>query len=140
MEGLECQRKSAFKAPPREWIDFRLEKFHETLSKNTKASALALRDLLGEIELEPVPGECVVENGRLIENRSYYVAHTNIQTLALLDETKGSNWLRCRKRRDSNPRYLAALLFSSPIRFSNSQKSTNLDNNHTSIEGHLSML
>lgn len=98
MEGLECQRKSAFKAPPKEWIDFRLEKLHETLNKNTKASALALRDLLGSIELEPVPGECVVENGRLIENRSYYMAHTQIDTLALLDETKGSNWLRCRKR------------------------------------------
>ena len=98
MEGLEYQRKSAFKAPPREWIDFRLEKLHETLDKNTKASALALKDLLGSIELEPVPGECVVENGRLIENRAYYVAHTNIDTLALLEETKGSNWLRCRKR------------------------------------------
>ncbi len=98
MEGLDYQRKSAFKAPPREWIDFRLEKLHETLNKNTKASALALRDLLGSIEMEPVPGECLVENGKLIEVRGYYVAHTEIDTLALLEETKGSNWLRCRKR------------------------------------------
>ena len=37
----------------------------------------------------------MVENGRLIESRSYYVAHTSIQTLALLDEeTNGSNWLQ----------------------------------------------
>src|SRR5580693_3088736 len=34
----------------------------------------------------------------LIENRAYYVAHTNIDTLALLEETKGTNWLRCRTR------------------------------------------
>lgn len=98
MQGLEFQRKNAFKAPPKEWIEHRLEKFYETLNKNTKASALALRDLLGAIELDPVPGECMVENGKLIECKPYYLAHTKIQTLALLDETKGSNWLHWRKR------------------------------------------
>ena len=81
-----------------------MEKFHETLDKNTKASALALKELLGEIELEPVPGECIVENGQLIERKPYYMAYTDIQTLALLDETKGSNWLQWRREWDSNPR------------------------------------
>ncbi len=98
MQGLEFQRKNAFKAPPKEWIEHRLEKLQETLDKNTKASALALKDLLGSIELEPVPGDCVVENGQLIQTKPYYMAHTNVQTLALLDETKGSNWLQWRKR------------------------------------------
>ena len=98
MQGLEFQKKNAFKAPPKEWIEHRLENLKETLDKNTKASALALKDLLGEIELEAVPGECVVKNGNLIERKGYYVAHTNIQTLALLDESKGSNWLQWRKR------------------------------------------
>jgi len=98
MDGLEYQKKNAFKAPPKEWIEHRLEKFQETLDKNTKASAFALKELLGSIELEAVPGECVVENGQLIQAKPYYLAHTNIQTLALLDETKGSNWLQCRKR------------------------------------------
>lgn len=102
MSGLELQHTNAFKSPPKEWIEYRLEKLHETLCKNTKASALALKDLLGSIEMEPVRGECMVENGQLIESRGYYVAHTNIETLALLDEDtqrpKGSNWLHWRKR------------------------------------------
>ena len=55
---------------------------------------MALKDLLGSIEMEAVQGECVVECGKLIQSRPYYVAHSRIQTLALLDkETKGSNWL-----------------------------------------------
>ena len=98
MQALEFQRGNAFKAPPKEWIEFRLEKFFETLNKNTKASALALKDLLGTIELEPVPGECVVECGRLIQTRAYYLAHSNIAALALLDqEYKGTNWSLLRK-------------------------------------------
>lgn len=99
MQSLEFQTKNAFKAPPKEWIEHRLEKFYETLSKNPTSVALALKELLGTIELEPVPGECVVENGQLIENRSFYIAHTSIQSLSLLDEgAKGANWLQWRKR------------------------------------------
>lgn len=99
MQALDFQKKNAFKAPPKEWIEHRLEKFYETLNKNPTSAALALKELLGTIELEPVQGEVMVENGRIIESKSYYVAHTTIQTLALLDEeTKGSNWLHYRKR------------------------------------------
>ena len=94
ISGLEFQQKKAFKAPPKEWIEHRLDNFCETLNKNTKASALALKDLLGSIGMEAVQGECMVECGKLIQSRPYYVAHSRIQTLALLDkETKGSNWL-----------------------------------------------
>lgn len=93
MQGLEFQRTNAFKAPPREWIQFKLEKLHETLTQNTEAAALSLKSLLGTIELEPVLGSCEVENGKLIEVRSYYMAHTNINTLALLEGgDKGTNW------------------------------------------------
>ncbi|MCH9633992.1 MAG: hypothetical protein S4CHLAM7_07260 [Chlamydiae bacterium] len=111
MSGLEYQRKSSFKAPPKEWIEHRLENFQETLSQNTKASALALKGLFETIEMEAVPSECFVENGQLIQKRAYYVAHSHVDSLALL-ESKGSNSLRCRKRRDSNPRMVAHQLFS----------------------------
>jgi hypothetical protein len=98
MQALDYQRMHAFKSPPKEWIEHRLENFCETLDKNTKVSALALKDLLGSIEMEPTPSECVIENGQLIQNRAYYTAYSNIETLALLEESKGSNSLRCRKR------------------------------------------
>lgn len=104
ISGLEFQRKRAFKAPPKEWIEHRLENFRETLNKNTKASALALKELLGTVEMEPVPGECVVECGKLILNRPFYLASSQIETLALLEEGKGSNWSRCRTEQDSNLR------------------------------------
>lgn len=98
IEGLEYQKQNAFKAPPREWIEHQLGKFKETLDMNTKASALALKELLGTVEMEPIGGECVVKNGNLVQVKPYCVAYSNIQTFALLEESKGSNWLHCRKR------------------------------------------
>lgn len=92
VQALEFQRKNTFKAPAKEWIDFRLEKFYETLSLNTQAAGLALKELLGSIELEPIQGECIVENGHLIEVKPFYLAHAHIQTLAPIDEkSHGSN-------------------------------------------------
>lgn len=82
------------------------------MDKNTKISAMALKELLGTIEMEAIPGECVIENDQLIQRRAYYVARSNIHTLGLLEKTQGANSLRCRKKRDSNPRSLAGLLFS----------------------------
>jgi len=61
-------------------------------------SALALKDLLGSIEMEAVPSECVIEKGQLVRSRAYYMAYRKIDTLSLLEESKGSNSLRCRKR------------------------------------------
>src|SRR5436853_6664159 len=75
------------------------------LGKNTKASALALKEILGKVELEAITSQCVIENGKIIEMKPFYMVYTNIQTLALLDENKGSNWLQWRRRWDSNPRY-----------------------------------
>lgn len=48
--------------------------------------------------------DCIIENDRLIQNQSYYMAYSNIDTLVLLEETKGSNSLHWRRRWDSNPR------------------------------------
>ncbi|NGX32977.1 MAG: hypothetical protein K1060chlam4_01036, partial [Candidatus Anoxychlamydiales bacterium] len=106
MNALEFQKKGAFKSPPKEWIDHRLENFYETLNKNTKSSALALKDLLGPIEMEPVQsdpiienGHIIIENGHIIEQKPHYPAHSNIESLALLDqENKGANWLKWRTR------------------------------------------
>ena len=69
MQSLEFQKKGAFKSPPKEWIDHRLENFYETLNKNTKSSALALKDLLGPIEMEPVQSDPIIENGHIIEQK-----------------------------------------------------------------------
>ena len=103
MNALEFQKKGAFKSPPKEWIDHRLENFYETLNKNTKSSALALKDLLGPIEMEPVQSDPIIENGHIIEQKPHYLAHSNIESLALLDqENKGANWLQWRKRWNSN--------------------------------------
>ena len=131
LKSLEYQQKNTFKSPHRESIDHMLEEFHGTLSKNTAASALALKEVLGEIRMEAVvddlrpediidPGYSASQNSGMTQVgpsapprkdggctpfRSYYVAHTKVQTLALLDEKyKGSNWLQWRRGRDSNPR------------------------------------
>lgn len=106
IQGLEFQRKAAFKSPPKEWIEYRLDNLCATLNQNTKTSGLSLKDLLGTIEMAPVMGECSIENNQLIQSRAYYMAYSNIDTLALLEESKGSNSLRCRRRWDSNPRYV----------------------------------
>ncbi len=121
IESLEFQKQNSFKAPPKEWIDHRLDRLRETLNKNTVISSLALKELLGVIRLEPIMDEkadlywtldCFVAPNKFGAPRNdggggfkpYYVAHTKIQTLALLDEErKGSNWLRWRRREDSNP-------------------------------------
>ena len=100
-----------------------LDKFHETLSKKTTAAALALKEVLGPIKLEPVTDkefdpESIIEGKDPSARPSasvgmteakfkpYYVAHTKIRTLALLDERyKGSNWCHWRRGRDSNSRW-----------------------------------
>ncbi len=109
IKSLEFQKEDSFKSPPKEWINYRLEKLHETLNKNAVSSTLALKEILGTIQLEPVSDKesdfCyIISNGEK-KFKPYYIAHTKIQTLALLDDRyKGSNWLHWRRGRDSNPR------------------------------------
>ena len=101
IESLNYQKENSFKSPPKEWIDHRLERLCETLNKNTVSSALALKDLLGDISLEPISSQDSdlygIVNSENREFKPYYMAHTKIKTLALLDEKhKGSNWLQWR--------------------------------------------
>ncbi len=105
IEGLEFQQGNTFKAPPNEWINHRLKGLRETFSKDTSLSALALKELLSPIMMEPVMsaeedlyGVGIASGASRPRNdglkfKPYYMAHTKIQTLALLDEQyKGSNW------------------------------------------------
>ena len=103
---LLYQKQNKFTSPPKEWIKHRLEKLRDTLNKNTTSSSLAPKELLGGISLEPITDRksdfyYIVSNGD-IKFKPYYIAHTNIQTLALLDDKyKGSNWYHWRRGRDS---------------------------------------
>ncbi len=93
INSLEFQRKRAFIPPSKEWIRSRLDRFQETLKKDTVSSALALKEVLGTIRLRPVDGESQNSEGE------HYTAHLQIQTLALLDERHtGSNWSQIRTR------------------------------------------
>ena len=117
MGSLEFQKKGAFNAPPKEWISHRLENLRDTLNKNTVASALALKELLGDTALEPITEKELRPEDILNEDKTpfkpYYIAHTKIQTLALLDEKhKGSNWYVWRRGRDLNSRYLSVYALS----------------------------
>jgi hypothetical protein len=38
VNSLEFQQQNTFKAPPKEWIDLRLERSRETLNKNTRCT------------------------------------------------------------------------------------------------------
>ena len=121
ISSLEFQKENNFKAPPKEWIDYRLDKLRETLNKNTISSALALKGLLSPICLEPISNKDADFYQLFAEHekdfKPYYVAHTKIRTLALLDkEHKGSNWLQWRRGEDSNPRKLSPQRFSRPPR------------------------
>ncbi len=109
IESLEMQQRKKFVSPSREWIRLRLEKLRETLDKNTVASGLALKELLGPVGLEPI-AEAESDFYQMLPTgekkfKPYYMAHTKVQTLALLDRSvKGSNWLQRRREGDSNPR------------------------------------
>ena len=109
IDFLIFQKQNNFISPPKEWIKDRLEKLRDTLNQNTVASSLALKELLGSISLEPIADKksdfyYIISNGE-IKFKPYYIAHTKIQTLALLDDKyKSSNWYHWRRGRDSNPR------------------------------------
>lgn len=107
IKSLQFQKENSFQSPPKEWVNHRLENLHQTLAKNTVASALALKEILAPIQLEPIADKesdfyQIIDGEKKF--KPYYVAHTKIQTLALLDDRyKGSNWLHWRRDWDSNP-------------------------------------
>ncbi len=106
IEALEYQRTNRFKAPPREWVEHRLAELHGTLSRNTAASAGALKELLGTVRLEPVSDQesdlSWIVNGEK-RFKPYYLAHLRTQTLALLtSRDKGSTSLQMWTRLQSS--------------------------------------
>ena len=108
VDSLEFQKDNSFKAPPKEWINHRLENLRETLNKNTVSSALALKELLAPISLEPVLTKesdfYQIFGGDEKEFKPYYVAHTKIRTLVLLDkEYQSANWYHWRRGWDLTP-------------------------------------
>ncbi len=113
IKALEFQTNNTFKVPPREWIDQRLKDLSNTLEQGTVTSSQALKELLGEIKLEPMltkeNDNYFLYDGLDKDFRPYYVAHTNIETLALLDkENQGSNWKHWWAVKDSNLRSASA--------------------------------
>ena len=104
----------AFQIPPRVWIEERLRDFQKTLELNTGPSALVLRKVLGRIRLDVVIPEV---------GHPYYVAHTKLDVVELLDPrsakfsvshtnsrpaagrpAEGSNALQSWRRGELNPR------------------------------------
>ena len=63
---MKLQKSNSFKSPPKEWIEHKLNNLQETLTKNSKTSALALKELFGTIELEPIIGGYRIVNGKKI--------------------------------------------------------------------------
>ena len=107
IESFKYQIEQNFKAPPKEWIKYRIDRLTDTLNRNTVASGLALKALLGSVTLEPILSK---ENdfyklfmGQDKDFKPFYVAHTEIATLALLDEEHaGASWYHWRRVQDSN--------------------------------------
>ncbi len=102
LDGLHRSREKVFQVPPIEWIQERLTRLKEILERSADRSGLALRNLLGQLRLEPTRGDI---------GRPYYTARTSLNTLALLDTPlddgggdTGSNSLRWWRRGDSNSR------------------------------------
>ena len=102
LAGLQRSRDKVSQAPPAEWIEERLTGLREVFERNTERAALALRKLLGPIELEPLKPDV---------GKPYYVARTTLDTLALTEPPSGpqnpeggSTSLYWWRRRESNPR------------------------------------
>lgn len=102
LNGLRRNREQVFQAPPRKWIEDRLTRVQELLERTVDRSGPVLRNLLGQLRLEPMRGDI---------GRPYYVARTSLNALALLEMPPengsvytGSNSLRWWRRADSNRR------------------------------------
>ena len=106
LEGLRRSREKVFKRPPIEWINDRLEHLQDVLDQRTERSAQVLRQLLGPIRLELTAPDI---------GRPFYRAITSIVALALSESPSvgaegGSNSLQRWRRRESNPRFVPAVV------------------------------
>lgn len=73
--GLRVSMERQFEAPPRAWVEDRLRDFQQLLESDVLNSALALRDVLGRVEMHPVHPDI---------GRSYYRAEASIGIVDLL--------------------------------------------------------
>lgn len=96
--ALKQAEEKTFKAPPREWVEHRLTKLKDLLRENPGEAAPMLRKLLGRLMFHPVYPDI---------GKPYYRITSKAQTLALLDESEGSddvsNSMQWWRRRESNP-------------------------------------
>ena len=85
-----------------------VERLNENPELTKKKKFQYDKDLLSSIRLEPInspESDFYSLFNKVSKFKPYYVAHTKIETLALLDEeNKGSNWYQWRGRWDLNPR------------------------------------
>jgi hypothetical protein len=108
--SLEFQKDHQFKAPPREWINHRLSELRSTLNQDCVQAALALKELLSPITLEPVLNKDSdyyhLFGGEEKDFKPYYVAHTKIRILALLtSEQTGTIWKEWRPHLDKTKNF-----------------------------------
>lgn len=73
--AVERARDQEFRAPPLVWVEERLKELQLVFAKNPTQAALAIRDVVGPIALEPVYPDI---------GHPYYVAHTWIGIVDLL--------------------------------------------------------
>ena len=70
------RQEQVFRIPSMEWIEEKMSAFQKLLEKRTQQFALILRKVLGKIILEPTQED---------SGKSYYVAVSKLNVLALLD-------------------------------------------------------
>jgi len=80
IDRLRQDHDKVFQASPIGWIEKKLSEFSELLELNTGKSALALCKLLGLMKLEAQ---------FLDQGKSYYVAHSSVNALALIEPLTG---------------------------------------------------
>ena len=114
LNGLRNTRDKIFRTPPIKWIEAKLENIKALLEKNLAHSSEALRQLLGPVTLQAVYPDI---------GKPYYVAHSSIDTIALLENPpsdigaeEGSTTLRWWARTE-RIRILASMGLTSPDAF-----------------------
>jgi site-specific DNA recombinase len=80
VDALRRSRDKVFRAPPIEWIKDRIGSLQQTLEHRTARSAQVLRELLGQIRLEPTTPDV---------GRPFYRAITSLDALALIETPSG---------------------------------------------------
>jgi hypothetical protein len=85
LQAYEASAQAVFKAPPVEWIAYRLLALHAVLEAEPSRSVLALRRVSRPTRLVPITPEV---------GKAHYQAETTLQVLDLIEAPEGgSNWL-----------------------------------------------